>query len=410
VKPLTRGQATAGKRSRLPAVLVTLCAPALVYFIVRDVALELSPQIAIAAGPSLPPSSHLPQLMLLARTVQLPGAKPGPRELALARRALVEAPLAWEPFVVAAKVAERKGRRQAALRLMEEAKRRRPNRTSTRLQLMEYYGRARDYPRFLREINYVLGRSERTRTAILPHLTRVFPDPASRSALADLLAKEPVWRTDFFNIAGSQPVDPRHASALVERIRARKGGRNMELEDSFYIRTLLTAGRHGEARRVWARVHKLPEEGLITDPGFEGVRAPPPFNWAFPDADVGSASIVPRAEGGPRLEIEYAGGRPVMLAEQTLALSPGSYQLAFSVRGEASPRSILAYWKLSCAPGDKELVRLPTGPLQNPFVTRSSRFTVPAGCSGQTLRLFVEPGDFPGPVSISFGKVDVSRG
>jgi hypothetical protein len=410
VKQRPEGQVTAGTRSRVSAVLWTLSVPILAYAIARNAALTLSPQVALAAGGYFPPASNLPQVTLLARAAAIPQTKIGEREVALAKRTLGEAPLASEPFLIAAAAAERAGDTPRAIRLLEEAKRRRANRTSTRLQLLGLYGKARSYPAFLREMDYVLRRSEKSKAAILPQLVKALPDPGARAPLADLLAKEPSWRADFYGIAGKQNVDPRHARALIERVRTRKPGGNMAAEEAFYMQTLLSAGQFAPAKQAWARMNGIAAASLVTDPGFEGVKASGPFIWTTHDVDVGRAGIVPRSEGGPRLEVEYVGGRPVMLAEQTLALAPGGYRLSFSVRGEAPPRSSLIFWRVSCTPGDRELARVETGALQGGFVARSGRFAVPVGCPGQTLRLFIEPGDFPAPASISFGKVDVTRG
>jgi hypothetical protein len=329
-----------------------------------------------------------------------------------ARAGSLSKPLAYEPFFLAAKVHEQAGRSRRALELMTEAKRRRPNRTATRLQMVVYQGRRGDHTAFLNEVDYVLRRSEKTKEGMLPELVKLVPDPAGRQALAKMLARDPPWREDFFGVAGNRGVNPADAEALVALIRRNKGDGDLRLERAFLVQSLVASKRYGDARQVWAQTVGLKSAPpLLFDGDFKGVPAAPPFNWSFQDLDVGRATLVSEKEGGPRLDVEYLGGKNAVLAEQMLALPPGSYSLRFLARSDTELKSGGIYWRLACLPDNRQLVEVEVKQLQASFSKFGKSFAVPAsGCTGQRLQLVAEAGEYPNGGTLSVANMVISNG
>jgi hypothetical protein len=384
----------------LPALLATAAAPVVAYFVVRSAALALSGPVALAAGTSLYPPDHSAQARAMVRLAQIPNQPINGSALAFAREAAAEAPLSFEPFFIAAKVAEKAGDPDRALKLMEEAKRRRANYTATRAQLIVYYGQKSDYPSFLREVDYVIRRDEAASMRLLPEMVKTIGTPAGRQALATLLAKDPGWRETFFKIAADAKVKAEDAAALLSQIRQRKKGGDFGPEERFYVQTLVGAGRYGAAHREWARMANVGagDGNLVFDGAFKGSKAPPPFNWTFNELDVGRATT-----GGdraaPQLEVEYFGSKTAVLAEQVLALSPGGYQLRLAARSDAPPDPGSMSWRLICLPGGSEIARMSLDGLSPQPRAFANSFVVEGGCAGQSLQLVAEPADIARPVT-----------
>ena len=138
----------AKKTSRTAAIAVSLAAVLIAYLVVRSSVPYLDPALASVLPPEDP--------SLLARALPYSAADPrervSPDVHTLSRRAAVSAPLAFEPFFVEAKAEEQAGRLDNAIRLMEEARRRRPAFDLTRIHLIGYYQQARRFPELITEI------------------------------------------------------------------------------------------------------------------------------------------------------------------------------------------------------------------------------------------------------------------
>ncbi|MDQ3078833.1 MAG: hypothetical protein M3R03_02405, partial [Pseudomonadota bacterium] len=151
------------------------------------------------------------------------------------------------------------------------------------------------------------------------------------------------------------------------------------------LRSLVEKGEFARARDFWVRISKLGSAPAgIFNPNFVKLAAPAPFNWTFGSGEAGFAE--PAAGGG--LQIMYYGRADAEFASQTLLLSPGSYELAMRVMrtSDGDGGSGLA-WTVSCGPGKKALLKLPIGDAENVVRPIAARYTVPAGCSPQTIRL-----------------------
>ena len=378
------------------AVLATLAAPVLAYTAIRNAAIDAAGSAADPTSVMLP-RSMLPQVKATMRVARDPEKRLPARAQAVARRAAVALPLAYEPFYIQARLAEQAGRYDRATVLMEEARRRRPNATAVHVALLGYYSLQNAYQQAIDEADFAMRVNYRSRTLILPAFAKLVAlDPKARQAIAVALSKNPPWRGDFLNAATTAAMAPVDAKALVADIRRLRPVAKPDLEEQFLLRTLAASGRYQEAHALWRSYGpaSAPTANMVVDPSFGGEPVMAPFGWTFTSGQDGTAEIA-KASAGDRasLEVDYFGDTGVALAEQTLAAAPGSYRLSAQFSGNSNTSDIRLVWDLLCLPGGAPLARLLLQPLGDRPIRRETTLSIPAKCNGQQLRLVGEPGD-----------------
>lgn len=396
--------------ARVAAWAATAASPVVAWLIVKAAASSLSMSTAVAMA-SLPPQNPAPTLKVLVTAAQQPTISVTAEMQRAAQDGLARLPLAFEPFFVAARAAEQKGDLRRAIALMEEVRRRRHSHPSARMQLMIYYIKTERFTEGLSEIDFLLRRSEELRGALLPELTKLVGDPRGRAALAQILVKDPVWRPDFFAAAGKRKIATADARDLYERIRTLKPNGDLLLERQLILQTQAGSGDYAGARQTW--LSALPEQErsssrFMFDGAFRGVRAPGPFGWTFTDVNAGRAEP---ARDGQRtyLDVAYFGGQAVTLAEQTLALRPGTHNLRVIARSPNGISSGRLFWRLTCLPGDSQIGALDMSRAIADDRRFNASFTVPSGCPGQSLRLIAEPGDIATAVNLEIARMEIGQ-
>lgn len=377
---------------------ITLLGAALLYLIVRMIPAPV------------PPVNPLLEARRAMYESILPDARVREREVALARAAALRAPLAYEPFFLAARAREQRGDWRGAVALMSEVRRRRASFVPARLQLAAYYGMTNRFTEMFAEIDVALRLNTDVRQAMVVELTRLIAMPDGRSALAAALARNPEWRKDFFDAAMTRQIAPPDALALLNLVRAANPRGNHGLELRLYLNSMVGAGQVARARSLW--LNRLPADlrersRLLFDGGFTGARTMPPFGWRLYQSEAGRAELV--RDERPYLEIDYFGGSNEILVEQVIALTPGAYRLSFSARSDEGVGDADLQWALFCHPGDANVVRAPIAQLTANWQRRSTSFVVPAGCTGQRLRLIAQPGDISVPVTFAIAGLEIAR-
>lgn len=395
---------------RVAAWAVTAASPLIAWLIVKAAASGLSVATAVALAP-LPPENPAPTLKVLASAAQQPTVQMTEEMQRSALDGLARLPLAFEPFFVAARAAEQKGDLPRAIALMEEVRRRRYSHPAARMQLMIYYTRAERFPEALSEIDFVLRRSEELRPRLLPELTKLVSDPRGRAALATILARDPVWKQDFFAAAGARKLATSDARDLYERIRAKKPGGDLMLERQLILQTQASAGDYVGARQTWLAALPQQERAanrFMFDGDFRGVRAPGPFGWTYKDVEAGRAE--PSKDGQRTyLDVAYFGGQGLTLAEQMLALPPGRHTLRLIARSPNGISSGRLFWRLTCLPGASQIGLLDMGRAAAADRRFSAAFTIPSGCPGQSLSLIAEPGDVAAVVNLEIARMEIGQ-
>ncbi|HEX6376628.1 MAG TPA: hypothetical protein VFZ91_13020 [Allosphingosinicella sp.] len=397
-------------RRRAAAWALAAASPLIAYLIVKAAVGGISTGAALALAP-LPPADPSLTLKYLGRVVQQPKLRVSQQQERMAKEGLSALPLAFEPFFVAARVAEQDKDLPRAIALTEEARRRRPSHPAIRMQLMIYYTQAQRYREALAEVDVVLRRNAELRPVLLPELTKLIADPRGREALAGILALEPAWREEFFAAAGERKLDAADAQDLYRRVRALKPNGDVRLERQLILQAQASSGDYAGARRTL--LAGLPERERaanqrVFDGAFRGLAAPKPFGWKFEDVDVGRAE--PAKDGGRTyLDVAYFGGRAVNLAEQALALPPGRYTLRANARSDNGVSSGTLLWRIVCLPARNAIGALDmsrAGPADRRF---AAAFVVPAtGCAGQALILVAEPGDVAAVVNLQVSGLEIA--
>ena len=397
-------------------MLATVLALGLLYLVGANALAALNP---IAATQVVPPQySRLLRLRLY--ELLLPGRRVTPGVVELANRTAVTEPLAFEPYFAHARAAEQAGRLPEAIRMMEEARRRRTNFVPTRLQLAAYYTRANRPAEAFGEIQVLLSLMPTAIDPVMAELTKLVPSREGREVLATALATNPPWRPQFFAVARGRAIRPELALALLEEVRARRPRGGFALEQQLYIQSLIDAGQMTRAHELW--LGTLPQgerdrNRLLANSGFRGRPAAPPFGWALQSLDVGRAEIRDANGLQPFLNVDYFGGSNALLAEQMLALPAGTYRLRYRYKGESgatatssSSGSSSIFWSLVCASGSPELARRDMNRPTRSYRADQAAFTVPgSGCDGQRLRLVAEAGDVPAVVNLNIAGLEIVR-
>ena len=334
------------------------------------------------ARPSAPPSLGEPA----ARLAQRP----------LDRNALAQAALE-ETFG---------GRRDAARPIMQEVVRRDPRATSARVWLMADALRRNDLATAIGQIERLMAVDVGQRDAYFPILADLARHPSAERPLAAALANGAGWRGQFLGYLTTRGVDP----ARIFRLNtgaAGDAGRNAEPAQGGLILQLIGRGDYDGAYLAW--INFLPQDALakvatVYDGNFVGLPGPRPFNWTFNDGEAASVGIDP----GHGLRIDYPGAQNARLAVQTILLKPGNYTLDYSAlgSGEAADGGALT-WRVTCLPANKLILDQPITGLSDRAADHAVRFTIPDGCSAQTLSIEATLGTFPQSRSATIVRVAI---
>ena len=409
--PRDSERSAAGRGRRLAALAATILSPVVLYMVARSAGAAMTPALAVAAS-SLPPADPAPQLKQLAFLAGQPKAVIGEDVLDRSRDALAHAPLAYQPFYIAAKAAEQAGDRKRAIALMEETKRRRPTWAASRMQLILYYTQAQRFSEALAETDIILRRSEALRKPIVTELAKLIAVPDGREALATILARDPDWAPDFFGAAAAQKTRVEDARDLYRRVRAKKPKGDLPLERELIFQSQASSGDYRGARTTWLAALPAAERqrsALLFNGDFRGLPQGRPFGWEFRDTEVGRAE---QARDGTRtyLDIAYYGGQSMILADQMLALAPGRYTLRLIARSDSGVSAGRLMWVVGCLPKGERIGLLDLGLATTADRRLSASFTVPAsGCNGQKLSLVAEAGDVATVINLQVQDMELVR-
>lgn len=241
----------------------------------------------------------------------------------------------------------------------------------------------------------------RRREDIRPQVFRLFTVAATQDPrrampqVARLMSARPPWRQAYLDSLFATPEGLQVAANLAIMLQSGRAPLTNEELRQLYMH-LLDKGQIEAVRTVRARLNRPAAAGTVSNGGFDKPDVPEPFQWRLAqDAGV-VAEIVPDdvRPADPALRVDYDGYSASRIAEQLLLLTPGSYRFSAEARAEAGDPAGRLSLTLTCAPGDRKLMSIPAAAagasVWTPF---RADFTVPAGCSGQWLRLETRSGD-----------------
>jgi hypothetical protein len=310
------------------------------------------------------------------------------REAAL--EALKRAPLADEPFLLAAVNALAAGRNAEGERLLVEARRRNPRLRMARLLLLDRYLRGHRVKEAVSEVKALGNLIEGASGVLTPALAQMVQDPATAPQLIPLLQGQPALREAVLENMVTSGAD----EALILRVAGLSGRSTAEAAWKPALLSRLVAGHDiAGAWNLWRTFAGAGGDGAgkgVYDPGFAGLPGPPPFNW---ELSAGGAGVAERS-GGHALRVDYYGRDNGNLANQLLMLKPGRYRLSFQATGDASGEGGRLVWSVACDSAGTRLLQLPIAGVTSAQKRFAGSFAVPAsGCTAQWLKLDGAPGD-----------------
>jgi hypothetical protein len=164
-------------------------------------------------------------------------------------------------------------------------------------------------------------------------LTAAALEPGAVGPLAERLAANPSWRSDFFDfLAGeARPPPTTVTAALLTRLAAGPTPPT-DAEVAPYLRLLVSQQRFADAAAAWRRLTPgAPSTATgVYDGDFERPPGSTPFDWSLGGGVGWTASIAASPDGprGQALNVEYDGVSPPQPLRQLLVLSPGAYRLS----------------------------------------------------------------------------------
>ena len=159
--------------------------------------------------------------------------------------------------------------------------------------------------------------------------------------------------------------------------------------DATAVARLLAANAYEPAWSFYRELRRNVDRRQSRDPRFAlDTPAPTAFDWVPTSDNSGITAAILRGERGGVFDFAAPPSVGGLLLQQLQLLPPGQYLLTGRSSGIEQDRGARPYWVLACGDG-KEVGRLDLpNSAENGGVFRG-RFTVPAGCPAQYLRLMV---------------------
>lgn len=306
-------------------------------------------------------------------------------------RASAEAPLAEEPFILAA-TAER-GNPALADRLAAEALRRNPRSRAARLFLLEQHLRAGRVDEAAREIT-MLGRLLPSASPVLvPALASFSAEPRASVALSKALQRDEPMRQRVLEHMVEHKVDP----AIIVRVAGRRGGAAAAGGQPRWQRQLVdrlvAKGDVRSAHALWqdfAGIEPARSADAMFDARFARGAGAPPFGWEYFADEAGAAEPA----GASRLQLDYYGKAPTLLARKLAVLPPGGYRLALTLDGRAPVEGSRVALRLQCFGKGPRLTEIVLGGGEGDSRAIAGTFAVPpANCPAFWISFVGVPGE-----------------
>ena len=238
----------------------------------------------------------------------------------------------------------------------------------------------------------------RTRSQFMPYampaLVKAAESKSATAAVTSLLASNPPWRPQFFNLLPASITDARTPLGLLLALKD-TAAPPVPAEIRGYLDFLLARKFYDLSYYTWLQLlpaEQLANTGFLFNGSFEAEPTASPFDWAF---HPGPGVTIDRAAredqpGHQALLVEFSNGRVEFGGvDQVTMLGPGTYQMTGVVKGQLLGRRGLV-WRMSCL----ETITKPIGQsamqlgLIRAWKDFEFSFTVPPGkCRAQYLRL-----------------------
>lgn len=315
---------------------------------------------------------------------------------ALAERALVKAPLNARALRMLGQVEIATGDRAKATRFMTAATEQSIRETIAVSWMFERSLDQRDLAGSLKYADIALRTVTQMAPVVAPVLARIAQTKDGNREIKRLLDGNPPWRSQFLNALPSAVTDLRTPLDILLHLKE-TANPPTHTQLRIYLDVLLAKRQYNLAYYTWLQF--LPPEqlgslGLLFNGTFSVPATGLPFDWQIaPGAGV-TVQIANRDDqpSGNALRILFSQGRATFNGvSQLTMLSPGTYRFEGKFKGELAGRRGLQ-WKVSCQ--DTPAAALGASQTFNgvskAWSTFNFTFTVPAGCTAQTVLLFLD--------------------
>ncbi|WP_241656586.1 hypothetical protein [Sphingomonas oligophenolica] len=296
-----------------------------------------------------------------------------------------------------------KGDRTTAIKLIDYSEALSRRNLVTQLWLIEYWVSKGDVPRTLFHYDVAMRTSRAAPGLLFPVLVSATNDAALIAPLAQVLAKQPEWSSQFIQQLVQSGVNlPNIAQLFVDLKRSGKPAADRAL--ATLIDRLIAVESYDAASRLYLTYRPSVTSLGIRDGEFVLARPEPTaFDWNFPEAEGLSADIRDGA-----LHVDAAPATGGVVARQLVRLLPGAHlirgqSMGFTEVGENAP-----YLTLKCVGSGLEAGRVMLESSDKPQRIDWS-FAVPTGCTAQLLEVVLQPVDAAGGVSGQIDRLILAR-
>lgn len=254
-----------------------------------------------------------------------------------------------------------------------------------------------DYRAAIRYADALLRTRPELAAQAMPILSQIAESKDAESELGDLLAANPPWRRQFFELLPSYISDARTPLNLFLNLRDTATPPSPP-ELRGYLDFLIRRTFYELAYYTWLQLlpaEQLGNAGLLFNGSFELAPSGLPFDWIISSGSGVSATIFTRPDRDTEraLFIEFGHGRVDFPGiSQVTVLSPGVYKFQGKYRGDISgPRGLR--WRITCA--GATAIPIGESPMVvgrvSPWKEFEFSFSVPtAGCRAQYVRLALD--------------------
>lgn len=246
---------------------------------------------------------------------------------------------------------------------------------------------------------------------VLPQLVGLIDQPGAIDPLARAMARPTFWRPSFLVAAGTYYRGRDPAFRLFQHMQA-MGSPPTSAELAPYFAEADTSQDPAAMLRRWRSLAPAGEAataGQLRDGDFDGLDAPPPFNWAFRPQGYAAAVIAPAPDGqGRALEVNFDGSEEAQVAHQALVLPPGRYILRTRTIADRPIEGGALAWVIDCATPRQRIAEIAVEARADGWSETGFAFTVPQGCGAQILRLRTGQTELTGSRSLWIDRVSLA--
>ncbi|WP_445191785.1 hypothetical protein ACT009_14595 [Sphingomonas sp. Tas61C01] len=236
-----------------------------------------------------------------------------------------------------------------------------------------------------------------TPTVLFPVLAEASADPAVRRSLTRLLVSGAPWKDSFLDYLAARSTKVVSAAALLGDIRA-AGNAIPPGPLAIVVQRLVEMGEVTQARSLYGQAGSDMTDATVRNGRFtRTVEQPTVFDWQTIDTGDAHSEIL-AAPGGGEMRVEARSGAGGTVARQRLVLSSGNWTLAFDASPDEGGTLGTSTIDVVCVPGANRIGRVElAGAAGRP--RQELRFSIPAGCTSQSLDVALDPGGSEAPLA-----------